>query len=97
MRGTSEHPKTYKRRLYTAFLTSIQAAAGFPELRVQKLWPNTDWIRIWKILNDASVPKITRCIRCQVIHDIIPTNVLLHLINMVPSDTCRRCMATDTL
>jgi len=42
MRGTAEHPKTYKRRLYAALLTSIQAAAGFPELRVQNLWPNID-------------------------------------------------------
>jgi hypothetical protein len=33
----------------------------------------------------------------QVLHDIIPTNVRLHCINMVPSDTCRRCKATDTL
>jgi len=34
MKGTSEHPQTYKRRLYTALLTSLQAAARFPELRV---------------------------------------------------------------
>ena len=33
----------------------------------------------------------------QVLHDIIPTKVRLHRINMVPSDTCRRCTATDTL
>jgi len=62
MRRTSEHPKTYKRRLYTALLTSIQAAAGFPELRVQKLWPNVDWECIWKNLNDAPVPEYTSCI-----------------------------------
>jgi len=31
MRQTYEHPTTYNRRLYTALLTSIQGAAGFPE------------------------------------------------------------------
>ena len=97
MRASSEHPKSYKIRLYTALLTSIQAAAVFPELRVQKLWPDTDWERIWKNLNDAPVPENTRCIWYHVMHDIIPTNVRLHLISMVPSDTRRRCTATDTL
>jgi len=48
MRGTAEHPKTYKRRLTQPPLTSIQAAAGFSELRVQKLWPRIGWVRIWK-------------------------------------------------
>jgi len=57
-RETSEHPNTYKRRLYTALLRSIEAAAGFPEMRVQNLWPNIDWVRIWKNLNDAQCQKI---------------------------------------
>ena len=66
-------------------------------MRVQKLWPNTDWIRIWKNLNDAPVPENTRCVWYQAIHDIIPTNVRLHRIYMVPSDSCRQCTADDTL
>jgi len=78
MRETSEHPQTYKIRLYTALLTSIQAAAGFPEMRVLKLWPHIDWVRIWKNFNDAPVPANTRFIWYQDIHDIIPTNVRLH-------------------
>jgi hypothetical protein len=39
MRGLSEKPKRYKRRLYTALLTSIYAAAGFPEMRVKNCGP----------------------------------------------------------
>jgi len=66
-------------------------------MRVQKLWPYIDWLRIWKNLNDAPVSEDTRCIWYHVIHDIIPTNVRLHRINTIPSDTCRRCTATDTL
>jgi hypothetical protein len=97
MRGPSQQPKSYKRRLKPALLTSINAVAVFPEIRVQKLWPNVDWLRIWKNLNKAPVCEDTRCIWYHVIHDIIPTNVLLHRISMVLSDTCRRCTATDTL
>jgi hypothetical protein len=37
MRGPSEQPKSYKKRLYTALLTSIYAGAGFREMSVQKL------------------------------------------------------------
>jgi len=48
-------------------------------------------------LNDPPVPANTRCILYQVIHDIIPTKVRLHRINMVPSDTCRRCTSTDNV
>jgi len=97
MRENSEHPKTYKRQLYTALLRSIEAAAGFPEMRVQKLWLSIDWVHIWKKLNDASVPENTRYVWYQAIHNITPTNVRLHLINIVPFDSCRRCTAADTL
>ena len=89
--------KIYKRWLYTALLTSIQATAGFTEMRVQKLWPNVGWECIWINLNDVPVPENTRCIWRQVMHDIIPTNVRLHRIKMVSPDTCRRCTATETL
>ena len=97
VRGTSKHPKTHKRQLYTAILTSVRAAAGCPELSVQKPWSNIDWVRTWRKLNDAPVPDNMRCIRYQVTHGLIPTNVRLNRNNMVPSDACRRCTATDTL
>jgi len=96
-RGNSEHPKANKKRLYTDILTIIRAAAGCPELHVQKLWPNIDWVRKWKFFNDVPVPDNTKCIRYQVIHDLIPTNVRLNRMNMIPSDACRRCIKTDTL
>jgi len=57
MRDDPEHPKIHKKRLYTALLTSIRAAAVFHDMRVQKLWPDIDWVRIWQNLNDAPVPE----------------------------------------
>ena len=97
VRESSEHPKTYNRRLYTALLTCVHSAAGHPVLCVQKLWPNIDWVRTWKNLNETPVPETTRCTWYRVINDLIPTNVRLHRTIMVPSDTCRQCRAIDTL
>jgi len=96
-RGTSETPKSYKMRLYTSHLTSIQAAAGHPEMRIEKLRPNIDWVQTWKKLNKAPVPKTTRGVWYRVIHEIIHKNERLHLINMVQTDTCRECASKDTL
>jgi len=48
-------------------------------------------------LNDAPLPTNTRCIWYQAIHDTHQCTATPHLINMVPSHTCRRCTATDTL
>jgi len=78
-------------------MTSIRAAAGFPEMRIQKLWPNTDWIRIWKNLKDAPVSDNARCIWYQVLHDIIPTNARLYRIKITPSTSCQRCTMADRL
>jgi len=91
-RGSSESPKSYKRRLYTLHLTSTQAAAGRPEKRVEKQWPNIDWVQTWKNLKEAPVPETTRNVWYRVIHEINPTNERLHHINMV-----RQCASKDTL
>jgi len=53
IRDDSENHKSHKKIIYKTLLTSVRAAAGFPEMRIQKLWPNTDWTRIWKNLKDA--------------------------------------------
>jgi len=97
IRADSENHKSYKKRLYTALLTSIRAAAGSPEMRIQKLWPDTDWTRIWKNLKDTPVSDNMRCVWDQVLHDLIPTNVRLHRIKMTPSISCQRCTMADTL
>ena len=39
----SENHKCRKKGIYKTLLTSVRAAAGFLEMRIQKLWPNTDW------------------------------------------------------
>ena len=78
IRRDFENHKSHKKRLYTALLTSTRAAAGSPEMHIQKLWPNTDWTRKWKNLKDAPISDNKRCICYQVVHDLTPTNVRLY-------------------
>jgi len=66
-------------------------------MRIQKLWPNTDWTRIWKNLKNVPISDNTRCIWYQVVHDLMPTNARLHLIKMTPSISCQRCTLDDAL
>jgi len=66
-------------------------------MRVEKLRQNIDWVRTWKNLNEAPVPETTRGVWYRVIHEIITMNECLHLINMVQTDTCRKCASKDTL
>jgi len=87
----------HKKRLYAAVLTNIRVAAGSPEMRIQKLWPNTDWTRIWKNLKEAPVSDNTRCTWYRVLHDVTPTNARLYRIKMTPSISCQRCTMDDRL
>ena len=95
--GISEPLKSHNRRLFTLHLTSRHAAADSPEIRVEKLRPNIDWVQTWKNLNEEPVPETTRSVRYRVIHEIISTNDHLHRINIVQTDTCQQCAAKDTL
>ena len=96
-RGTPESNKSYRRRLYECLLTIINAAVGQPQMRIQKLWPGTDWKQVWKNLGAAPIMEHVRSDWYQAIHELIPTNVRLQRINMTPTDNCQRCAAADTL
>ena len=66
-------------------------------MRITRLWPNADWVTIWKNLQAAQVSGLDTATWYKVIHDIIPTNIRLHRIKMSPTDTCKDCGSKDTL
>ena len=66
-------------------------------MRIQKLWPGTDWKQVWKNLGAAPIMEHVRSDWYQAIRDLIPTNVPLQCINMTPTDNCQRCAVADTL
>jgi hypothetical protein len=67
------------------------------EMRVEKLWPGTNWNRVWKNLWAAPVPDDIKNSWYHVIHDILPTNERLHNIRIAQTDLCSICNHKDTL
>jgi len=66
-------------------------------MRIETLWPGTDWERVWRNLWLAPIPGDKRTTWYKIIHDIIPTKERLHKIRIARDDKCRLCGDTDTL
>ena len=96
-RRRDETARGYKKHIHETIHTSMRQTAGEQELRVTKMWPNTNWTRVWDNLHETPVSDSTRFIWYKMLHDIIPTNERLQRIRMVQTDTRRKCMMKDTL
>ena len=68
-----------------------------PCMRIERLWPNTEWPRIWKNLWTAPVTDSTKTTRYKIIHDSIPTKERLHKIRIAPTENFRLCDRKDIL
>jgi hypothetical protein len=90
----SESCKAYKRRIYTTMVVLLREAPKPPEMRVQRLWTDTAWVRVWHNLPEAPVADEIKRIWYRAIHDIYPTHVR---INMITSPHCRNCNTDDDL
>ena len=66
-------------------------------MRVQRIWPVTVWVRVWHNLHEAPVADDIKMIWYRVIHDIYPTHVRLHRINIITRPLCRHCNTDDDL
>ena len=66
-----------------------------PVMRVQRLWPDTDWVRVWHNLHEALVTDDINMIWYRAIHNICPTHARLHRINMTTSPLFRHCNTDD--
>ena len=93
----SESSAAYKRRIYTTMSILLTTNTELPEMRFARLWPNTDWTKIWKNVNEAPVPAAVKVAWYKAIHGKMPTNERLHKIRLVPTDLCRQCNGKDTL
>jgi hypothetical protein len=68
-----------------------------PEMRIARLWANTDWTKIWKNVYEKPVSATVKVTWYKAIHDIIPTHERLHRIRLIPTDLCRQFNGKDTL
>ena len=95
--GPTASVKTYRTRIYTTLLTLLQAETPPPKMRIEKLWPHTNWQAIWKNLWATPASKSTKESWYRVIRDIVPTREHLHNIRIVPTADCSICSVPDTL
>jgi len=89
--------KAYKRHIYGTLQTSLSMTPEPAHMRVTHPWPNTNWVTVWRNLQETPVLGETKVIWYRVIHEIVPTRERLHRINMTPMDTCHHCNKTETL
>jgi len=95
LQGSSESLQTYKRRIYDTLHTMLRAETGTKDMRITRLWPNTDWSTVWKNVGEAPVSGTNEAEWYKIIHDVLPTNVRLHKIRMVPTVGCANCATAD--
>ena len=88
---------TYKKRIYTTLQTLSNANSMIQEMRITKLWPQTNWELVWKNLLITPLPSSDIMTWYRVIHDIIPTNLRLNRIRISITDACTECGQRDTL
>ena len=95
--GLMESKRAYKRRLYNTLYHISRGETDIQDMRITKIWPNTDWSTVWKNIYCTAVPGETNVTWYNVTHDILPTNVRLYRIRMSPTDKCSNYGMHDTL
>ena len=70
--GQTESMKAYKRRIYDTCHTLLRETTEPADMRITRLWPNTDWAVVWKNLQTAPVTGTTKAVWYRVLHDIFP-------------------------
>ena len=93
----SETDKQYKKRIYNSLRLTLNATSRTTPMRIQTLWPETDWDQVWANILQAPISQQVESEWYQVIHDLIPTNTRLHRIRIAPSELCQICSAPDSL
>jgi hypothetical protein len=68
-----------------------QARTGIKDMTIETMYPNTQWTRVWKNLQEVWKTYAIRTELYKVIHDIVSTNVRLARINLSDTDRCRLC------
>jgi len=95
--GKTETVRTYRRRVYDTIVIVMNTETKPPNMRIERLWPNIEWPRIWKNLWAAPVTDWTKTTWYKIIHDIVPTKERLHKIRVAPTENCRLCDRKENL
>jgi len=96
-REHSESCLVYKRCIYNTMHVFLSTTNEPLELRIARLWPNTDLETVWQNVHETPVSGTVKVTWYQAIHDIVSKHERRHKIRLVPSDLCGHCNRTDTL
>jgi hypothetical protein len=93
----TESARNIRKRIYTTLVNLEKTGKPGPDMRIEKLYRETQWDTVWKNLNAAWIPNKIKTTWYQVIHDIEPTNERLHKIKLREKPLCNTCKRTDTI
>jgi len=68
--------------MYRQLQMMAQARTSMKDMRIETMYPNTQWTRVWKNLQEVWTTEAIGAEWYKVIHDIFPTNVRLARINL---------------
>jgi hypothetical protein len=86
-----------RQHMYRQLQMMAQARTGINDMRIETMYPNTQWTRVWKNLQEVWTTDAIRASWYKVIDDILSTNIRLARINLSDGDRCRLCGRRDTL
>jgi hypothetical protein len=92
-----ESEKSNKRCVYDTLRVLAGKKPVSRSVRIINMFPSIKWHLVWENLSQAVVSDAVRSMWCMVIQDLVLTNVRLHNINLMVTDTWSQCGATDTL
>jgi hypothetical protein len=55
-------------------------------MRIERLWPDTDWTKVWRNIQAAPVSEHIKAERYIITHGLLPTNERLHKIRLLTTD-----------
>ena len=86
-----------RKHMYRQLQMMAQARTGIKDMRIETMYPNTQWTRVWKNLQEVWTTDTIRAEWYKVLHDIVPTNFRLARINLSDTNRFRLCGRCDTL
>jgi hypothetical protein len=93
----SEKTAKLRQHMYQQQKMMAQARTGTKDMRIETMYPNTQWTRVWKNLQEVWMTDAIRAAWYKVTHDIVSTNVRLARIKLSDTDCCHLCGCRDTL
>lgn len=92
-----QRPRHLKKLCYDTMRMFEINARPHPISRIQRVYPTTNWVVVWRNISQAWVDEPVRSTWYEVANDLIATNVRLHKIRIADTEQCQQCGKMDTV